>query len=93
MSHGDDVLMTARAEALFVSAASTGARLTREEVSQAVSDTVRAHHGVRRCAADMAFAFGESPETAALRMRWALQTLTSAYGNHRQPSPRHEERR
>ena len=37
-------------------------------------------HGVRGCAARVAQAYGEHPETALTRMRWALTAVASAFG-------------
>ena len=68
-------ITVARAEALFSSPVPTGAQLTRTEVRVAVATAVRNRGGVRECAAEMAAAFGEQPDTAVARMRWALSVV------------------
>jgi hypothetical protein len=62
----------ARREALFVSALQPSDAATADEIAGAI---VRAIHrfGPRGCAARMAQEFGEHPEAAAARMRWARQ--------------------
>ena len=74
-----DCLSAARAEALFTSDLPVGAVLSRAEVTAAIQHAVRAHGGVRGCAAEVAAAYGEHPETAAPRMRWALAVVFTAY--------------
>jgi hypothetical protein len=79
------IVDVARAEALFTSPLPTGCRLTRRQVDAAVAAQVRKRGGVRQCAAEMAAAYGEQPEIAAARMRWALGAVASAYAGP--PSP------
>jgi hypothetical protein len=81
------LLTVARAEALFVSDLSAGTRPSRQEATAAIGRAVRAHGGVRGCAADMARWYGEHPETAVPRMRWARQTVETLYGGDG-PAPR-----
>lgn len=72
-------LPAARAEALFC-APVPASPLTRAECTAAIQAAVRTHHGhVAECAADMAYAFGECPEVAAARMRWARETVAELY--------------
>ena len=71
-------ISVARAEALFTSAVPTGTALTRTRLQAVVSAAVRTHGGVRACAAEMAAAYGERPEAAASRMRWALRVVAQA---------------
>lgn len=71
-------LPTGRAAALFVAPVPAGP-LTRAEATPFIRDAVRSHGGVRGCTADVAFAFGEYPETAAARMRWARATVADLY--------------
>ncbi|MBO3742250.1 hypothetical protein [Actinoplanes flavus] len=66
-------LVTARAEALFASTVPTGMLLSRAQLDATVATTVRRHGGVRQCAAAMATEFGDHPEAAVHRMRWALR--------------------
>ena len=68
-------LLAARAAALFTSDLSALCEHTRIEVATAIRYTIGTHHGVRGCAAEVAAAYGERPETAARRMRWALTVL------------------
>jgi hypothetical protein len=61
-----------RAEALFVSALQRSGEPTAGQVRQAVAGTVRAF-GSRGCAERVAQEFGDHPETAVERMRWARE--------------------
>lgn len=63
-------------EALFASNLQQSQHPTRETVQAAVDDMV-ARLGVDGCAAVMATEFGEHPECACQRMRWA-RTLVGA---------------
>jgi hypothetical protein len=60
----------ARANALFASALQRSDEPSAAQVRQAIAATVRAF-GTRDCAARVAQAYGEHPETAVPRMRWA----------------------
>jgi hypothetical protein len=73
-------LAIARAEALFVSDLSAGSPHSRDEVNAAVRRSVRTHHGIRGCAAEMAARYGQCPDEAAARMRWARVTVDTHYG-------------
>jgi hypothetical protein len=53
---------------------------------QAIDAAVRAF-GYSGCAGRVAQEFGDHPETAATRMRWARTTARSAFGD-RIPEPR-----
>ena len=77
----------ARAEALFASDVQPTFSLEPEQVAEAVRSTLRRLHGVRGCAEAVAAEFGEHPETAAPRMRWALETIERAYS----PAPPSED--
>jgi hypothetical protein len=59
------------AEALFASALQRSDRPSDEDVRHAVIAAVHSL-GVRGCAERVAQEFGDHPETAATRMRWAL---------------------
>ena len=74
-----DLLTAARAEALFTSLLSSASRPRPAEVAAAIRGAVRAHGGTRGCAVEVAGEFGDHPDTAALRMRWALQVVESTY--------------
>lgn len=81
MSYPSEVLVNARAEALFTSLLATGTQPSRREVATAVANAVRVRRGVRGCAAQMAAAYGERPEAAARRMRWARRVILALYGD------------
>ena len=73
------VLTAARAEALFTTGLATGSRPAFEVVDEAIRATVRSHGGVRGCAADVAAEYGDHPELAVPRMRWALDVVARLY--------------
>jgi hypothetical protein len=83
MDRSLNVLATARAEALFTSHLSAGFDLTRADVTDAIRRAIRAHGGTRGCAIEVAGEYGDHPETAALRMRWALKIVEVTYAHHR----------
>ena len=68
-------LTVARAEALFASTLSACEPHDQAELKAAIAAAVRDYHGVAGCAAVMAAEFGEHPETAVARMRWARQAV------------------
>jgi hypothetical protein len=76
---------TAWADALFASALQRSDEPSAAQVGQAISAAIQAL-GARGCAARVAQAFGEHPETAVLRMRWARRAVTGAFGSA-QPEP------
>jgi hypothetical protein len=67
---------TVRCEALFVSALQRSDSPTPADVQQAVRRAVR-DLGSRGCAARVAQEFGDHPETAVERMRWARQVIAA----------------
>jgi hypothetical protein len=72
-----------RAEALFVSTLQSSELQSAElpaadQVRRAVATTLR-QRGIRGCAAQVAGEFGDHPDTAVPRMRWALATIRSVY--------------
>ncbi len=75
-----DALTAARAEALFTSDVSVSSTLDGDEFKDAIRQALVRHGGVRGCAAEVAAAYGDHPETAAPRMRWARQIVQSVYG-------------
>jgi len=81
------ILTVARAEALFTSRLDTGSRPSYDTVEDAIRVAVRAHHGVRGCAVDVAGEYGDHPETAAPRMRWARHVVEEVYEARRPPQP------
>ena len=68
-----------RVEALFASHLQASDPISPEIVDGTVA-TVLQRDGAWECAARMAYEFGEHPDTAAQRMRWARQVV------HRQSS-------
>jgi hypothetical protein len=75
-------ITTARADALFASALQRSDEPGAAQVRQAIAAAIRAF-GARGCAARVAQAYGEDPETAVMRMRWARAEVTGAFGNYR----------
>ncbi|MEV4641205.1 hypothetical protein AB0J80_28075 [Actinoplanes sp. NPDC049548] len=90
-----DLLTAARTEALFTSDLSAHSRPTDAEVTEAIRRAVVAHGGVRGCAAEVAAAFGDHPDVAVARMRWARELVRHTYPRscrggrriHRMPVP------
>jgi hypothetical protein len=75
-----ETLPAARAEALFASDVRTGSRPTVQEATSAIRSAVRAYGGVLGCALRLAGEYGEHPETAVSRMRWARSVVEVLYG-------------
>ncbi|HSE60838.1 MAG TPA: hypothetical protein VLA88_00930 [Candidatus Saccharimonadales bacterium] len=65
----------ALAEGLFMSSVPTSQELSPRDARQAALRTLRKDGGPRHCAAEVAAEFGDSPETALPRMRWAREAL------------------
>jgi hypothetical protein len=83
-----EIFTAARAEALFTSELPTGSEPASADLEHAIRCAVRAHGGVRGCASRMAYGFGESPEAAANRMRWARSVVIAHYPRRPQgPAP------
>jgi hypothetical protein len=74
-----------RADALFVSPLQRGDHPGAKEVRQAVAAAVETF-GQRGCAGRVAQEFGDHPETAVVRMRWACQAAGKAFGELAPPS-------
>jgi hypothetical protein len=75
-------ISAARADALFVSALQRSEELSTGQVRQAVASAVRAF-GSRGCAERVAQEFGDHPDTAVARMRWARTVAAEAFGGSR----------
>lgn len=69
-------ITAARAEALFASTLSACEPHDRAELKAAIAAAVRDYHGVRGCVAEVAQAYGEHPQQAAQRMRWAREAVS-----------------
>jgi hypothetical protein len=87
MSTMTDPITAARAAALFVSDLSVTNQPTCAQVTAAIQLALRGHGGSRGCAADVAAAYGDYPELAAPRMRWARSVIEHVY--QRQSLTRH----
>jgi hypothetical protein len=72
-------ISAAQADALFASPLQRSDEPSARQVRQAIA-TALAAYGVRGCAARVAQDYGEHPETALTRMRWALTAAVSASG-------------
>ena len=71
-------ISAARADALFVSALQRSEELSTGQVRQAVASAVRAF-GSRGCAERVAQEFGDHPDTAVARMRWARTVAAETF--------------
>jgi AraC-like DNA-binding protein len=69
-----DLVNRVRSEALFVSAVQPSENPPAAQILTAIATTVRTF-GVAGCAARMAHEFGEHPDSAVARMRWARQMV------------------
>jgi hypothetical protein len=72
------VINTVRSHALFVSALQPSDDPGAEQVRQAITGAVR-RFGSRGCAGRMAQEFGDHPETAVARMRWAREIVAETF--------------
>ncbi|WP_432971878.1 hypothetical protein [Dactylosporangium sp. CA-233914] len=77
-----DVLANARAEALFVSTVQSSEAPGPVDVRRAVAESF-ARLGSRGCAAGVAGEFGDHPEVAVQRMRWAIATVSTVFRRRR----------
>ncbi len=68
-----------RADALFASALQRSEDPSPWQVRQAIAAAVAAY-GDPGCAARVAQSFGEHPETAVTRMRWARTMVAAVFG-------------
>jgi hypothetical protein len=68
-----------RSEALFASAVQRMDNPGAGQIRQAVAQAVR-EFGSRGCAARVAQEFGDHPETAVARMRWARTVIEETFG-------------
>ena len=80
-------MSAARADALFVSALQRSEEVSTGQVRQAVATAVRAF-GSRGCAERVAQEFGDHPDTAVARMRWARTVAAETFGDSG-PGPAH----
>jgi hypothetical protein len=73
-----------RADALFVSSLQGSDQPSTGQVRQAVAAAVR-RFGGRGCIGLVAQEFGEHPDLAVARMRWALRLTAGAFGEPGEP--------
>jgi hypothetical protein len=81
-------LNDARCEALFASGLQRSQHPTAEAAAEAVSRAVR-QFGIRGCASQMAQEFGDHPQAAAERMRWARLVVAEMTPRPRSSSEPH----
>ena len=72
-------ICTFEAHALFVSALQRSDELSAGQIRQAIATAVGAF-GYSGCAGRVAQEFGDHPETAVARMRWARAVADQAFG-------------
>jgi hypothetical protein len=82
-NQGSDLLTAARSEAVFVSTLSAHAEVDADQVAAAIRCAIRMHGGSHGCAAEVAREYGDYPETAPARMRWALAVVAAVYPRRR----------
>jgi hypothetical protein len=74
--------LTTGAEALFTSLLQPSEHPSPRQISAAIGASLRVHHGARGCAAACAVEYGNHPETAVVRMRWALAEVGALVHDH-----------
>jgi hypothetical protein len=72
-------LDAARIEALFLSGLSMHTDNSPEDIKAAIQRAVRQRGGTRACACAVAQEFGDHPDTAATRMRWARAAVATVF--------------
>ena len=75
-----------RADALFASALQRSEEPSAGQVRRAIAAAICAY-GDLGCASRVAQAYGEHPETAVTRMRWARTSVTAAFGDSEPERP------
>lgn len=79
MNATTDPIAAARAAALFLSDLSSTQRPSGAELQDAIRRSLRTHGGSRGCAGDVAAAYGDHPDLAVARMRWARGVIDRSY--------------
>ncbi len=88
-SRYDPSISAALADALFASALQRSDEGGRRQVRQAIATAISAY-GQLGCAARVAQAYGDHPEIAVRRMRWARAAVAGAFGAPAaRPQPAH----
>ena len=72
-------ISAARADALFASPLQRSDEPSTRQIRQAIATAIGVY-GVQGCAARVAQAYGDQPETALTRMHWTLAAVASAFG-------------
>ncbi len=68
------------AEVLFCSSLQPSQEPDADTVVQALSQSLRSHHGqIRECAGELAASYGKDPEITCLRMRWARTMIARTF--------------
>ena len=75
------------ADALFASVLQRSDNPSAGQVRKAIAAAVRAYGGLG-CVQRVAQEFGDHPETAVTRMRWALETVRLVYPAQHRSGPR-----
>jgi hypothetical protein len=75
-----------RSEALFVSALQRSDDVNGAQIRKAIAKVIR-EYGGGQCAARVAQEFGDHPELAVERMRWARRLVDEAFGATRRKAP------
>jgi hypothetical protein len=82
----DPSISEIRADALFVSSLQRTDEPSTGQVRQAVATAMR-QFGGWGCLGLVAQEYGDHPELAGVRMRWALRLTAGAFGEPGQPAP------
>ena len=68
------------AELLFCSTLQPSQDPDPQTVVEALSKSLRSHHGqIRECAEELAASYGKDPEITCLRMRWARTVIARTF--------------
>ena len=81
------VISAVRADANSASALQPSAEPSVMQIRQAIAEAI-GRYGGHGCSAHVAQAYGDHPDTAATRMRWARTAVTATFGGSR-PQPAH----
>jgi len=73
--------ITAQAYAVFVSDLSCHTEVTNARTWTAIQRAISAFGGTKGCAAAAAYEYGQHPDGASQRMRWARCVVTALYGS------------
>ena len=88
MQRRSAILAAARATAVFASNLSSESTPTADQVDAAIRNAMVRYGGIRGCIGELAEEYGNHPETAPRRMRWARQLVSVVYVNDHPPARR-----